>query len=60
MAGRVIPREPGEQVKLIGFRASMSMDARIEEKAADAGMGKAQWLRAVIGSALKDDQEVAA
>ena len=47
-------------MKIIGFRASMSMDARIEAKAAAAGMGKAEWLRAVIGSALKDDQEVAA
>ena len=47
-------------MKIIGFRASMSIDARIEEKAAEAGKGKAEWLRAVIGLALKDDREVAA
>ncbi len=48
MAQKPVPRAPGEALKLVAFQAPVSLGEAIEAKAAEAGLSKSDWLRALV------------
>ena len=60
MAQKPVPRAPGEGLKLVGFKAPLSMDAAIQARADELGLTKSDFLRALVETGLASDPEVAA